>query len=78
MEDQEEIANTKPSKEHSNSLINEFDHQHSFPDEAVVTAPDLVEMRNGIHSSEETTIQPTTTLHDELGHTIGHISLTSR
>lgn len=78
MEDQEEVANTEPGKEHSDRLINELNHQHRLPDEAMITPPDLVEVRNGIYSSEETTVQPTTTLHDEFRHTIWHISLTRR
>ena len=35
-------------------------------------------MGNGIHSREETTVKPTTTLHDEFGHAIRHICFACR
>ena len=52
--------------------------EHDLPQKRVVTAEDLVRVCERVDSSEETTVQPTTTLKNEIGHFLGHISLASR
>lgn len=70
--------NSEPRENHRNRLIDEFNHQHKLANEAVITTEDLVEVGNGVNCSEETAIQPTTTLKNELGHLIRHVGFTSR
>lgn len=77
MEDQEEVTDTEPREDHRDRLVDKFNHQHELAKEAVITAEDLVEVGNSVDSSEETTVQPATTLENELGHLIWHIGLTS-
>lgn len=68
--------NSKPSKQHVDGLVDEFNQKHELSQSAMIASPDLVEMGNCIDCSEETAVQPSTTLENELGHTVGHISLT--
>ena len=37
MENQEEVADGEPRKDHANSRVREFQQEHEFPQEAVVT-----------------------------------------
>lgn len=75
VEDQEEVTDGEPGKQHADKLIEEFNEKHRLPHEAVVTAANLVEMGHSIDSGEETSIQPAAPLENELGHAVRHIRL---
>ena len=68
LEDQEEVANSKPGKELVDGLVDELDEEHDLADEGVVGAEELVEVRDGVHGREERAVQPTTPLTDQLRH----------
>ena len=44
----------------------------------MMTPPDLIEMREAVHGGEETAVQPTTALQDEIGHFRRDIRLARR
>ena len=77
MENQEEVANCEPGEDHADGLVYKFDHEHQLSQETVVAPEQLVEVGNGVDSSEETTVQPSTSLQDQLRHGIRDIGLSS-
>lgn len=76
MENQKEVGQTEPSKDHVDGLIEELNEEHDVPDGRVTTPEYLPEVGNSIDGSEETAVQPTSSLQDEVGHFSRDIGLT--
>lgn len=70
--------NSKPSEQHINRLIDKLKDKSRLAQGTMMTPPDLIEMREAVHSGEETAIQPTTALQDEIGHFRRDIRLARR
>lgn len=70
--------NSKPSEQHRDQLVQRLKEEHKLSQETMVASPLLVEMGDRVHSGEETTVEPSTALQNELGHAVGNISLTRR
>jgi hypothetical protein len=51
-------------------LVDEFDVEEDLAPDGVVGRPDLLEMKQRVYGSEESTVEPTSTLGDELGNGI--------
>ena len=49
-------------------MIDKLNEKHGFAQERVVTPEDVERVSQGVDSSEEGSVQPTTTLTDEFGH----------
>lgn len=69
--------NSKPSKEHADALIEELKHEHEIATNGVIAAEDLVEVSKSVDSGEETTVQPTSSLKNEVCHLGRDICFTS-
>lgn len=72
-----EVAQREEGEEELHELVDEFDVQQDFSCNGVIRLPDLSEVKEGIDCSEKGSVQPTTTLGDEFGDGIRHISLSS-
>lgn len=57
----------KVRKEKVQELVDSFDLKQNLPCYCMIRLPDLSAIHKGIDSCKESTIQPTTTLRDELG-----------
>ncbi|KAI6748718.1 hypothetical protein HG531_007665 [Fusarium graminearum] len=58
----------EPSKDHVDCVEDELDEEGEFSEERVVRSKEVEEVNNGVYSSEERTVQPTTSLEDQLRH----------
>ena len=65
----------EPSKQLVERLIQKLQHKHKLSDKRVTAPEDLVEVRRRIHGGEETAVEPTPPLHDEVRHLRGHVRL---
>ena len=52
-ENEEEVANHKPSEDHVDSLIDEFDEEHNLAQETVIGAEELVKVSDGVDGGEK-------------------------
>lgn len=67
VESQVEVGQTKVCKQEIEELIDKFDMQQDLSGHRVISVPDLLCIEDGVHGSEESSVQPTTSLRDELG-----------
>ena len=66
---------SEPSEKHADALVEELNHEHEVATNGMVAAENLVEMCKSVDCSEETAVQPTSSLKNEISHLGGHISL---
>ena len=61
---------TKVGKHQVEELIHKFNMKQDLARQSMIRVPDLLRIENGVHGSKESTVQPTTTLRDELGNRV--------
>ena len=62
VESEIEVGQAKVGKQKVEELIHKLNVQQDLPGDSVVRPPDLLGVENGVHSREERTVEPTTSL----------------
>ena len=68
-----ETHKRKVCEQQANKLVDEFDVQKDLPCNSVIRMPDLLEMDKRVHRSEESSIQPSSSLGDEFWYSVWHL-----
>lgn len=76
-ENQVEVTNGEPGEDHADSLVDKLNRESDLSEEAVIRAEQLIPMRNRVNGSEEGSVQPSSSLQDQLGHGVWHVGLSS-
>ena len=66
VEGEVEVGEGEEGEHELDELIDKFDVQENFAGDSVVSVPDLAEVNKGVDSGEESSVQPSTSLGDEL------------
>jgi hypothetical protein len=70
VEGQVEVGEREECEQKLHELVDEFDVEQDLTPDGVVGRPDLLEVEERVHGSEEGTVEPTSTLGDELGNVV--------
>ena len=65
---------SKPGEELVDELVQELEEKRDLADARVAAAEDLVEMEGSVHGGEKGAVQPSSSLHDEIGDLRWYIS----
>ena len=72
----EGLTQREPRHDNVGQVVDELNVQEDHADDVVTRSVHASEMHERVDGGSEGTVQPTTTLTDELGSTFGHVSLT--
>jgi hypothetical protein len=70
VESEVEVGQGEEGEHELNELVQELHMQEDLASESMVCKPDLLEVDEGVNGSEEGTVEPSTSLRDELGDSI--------
>lgn len=70
-----ETHDLKPSENHVDGLVGELNQEHEVAQEGMAAPIDLVPVSKSVDRGEETTVQPTSSLQNKVGHFRRHIGL---
>lgn len=72
-----EVGQTEEGEEEGDELIDEFDMKQDLSGQGVVGVPDLLKVNEGVDGSEESTVQPSSSLRYEFRNGICTLSVMS-